>query len=64
MFSLADELSFLIYQKTLSFVFKHQNSIDDQLRRASLSISLTLVEGEQKLQKEKEINTGKSPIHY
>lgn len=45
LFNLADELSFLIFKKTLGFDYKYQSSIGDQLRRASLSITLNLVEG-------------------
>lgn len=44
-FDLADSLVKIIYKKTLDFPFKFQSSLADQLRRASLSIVLNLVEG-------------------
>ncbi len=45
LFNLADEITQIVYEKTLSFNYKYQSSIGDQLRRASLSIVLNIVEG-------------------
>jgi four helix bundle protein len=45
LFDLADNISKSIYSITLDFPYKHQSSIGDQLRRASLSIVLNIVEG-------------------
>ncbi len=45
LFDTANSLVRKIYRKTLNFSYKYQNSLGDQLRRASLSIVLNLVEG-------------------
>lgn len=42
---IADSLVKKIYKKTLDFPYKFQSSIGDQMRRASLSVVLNLVEG-------------------
>lgn len=44
-FELADKLIKKIYKKTLNFPQKYQFSIGEQLRRASLSVILNIVEG-------------------
>ncbi len=45
LFELSNSLVKKIYRATLEFPFKFQSSIGDQLRRASLSIVLNIVEG-------------------
>jgi len=45
LFDVADRVSEKIYLKSLEFSYKHQSSIGDQIRRASLSIVLNIVEG-------------------
>lgn len=45
LFNKADSLSRKIYKTTLNLPYKYQSSIGDQLRRASLSVILNIVEG-------------------
>jgi len=45
LFTLSDSLVRKIYNSTLQFPYKYQSSLGDQLRRASLSIVLNIVEG-------------------
>ncbi len=42
---MSDDLVKNIYKYTLDFPYKYQSSLGDQLRRASLSIVLNIVEG-------------------
>lgn len=45
LFDLSDLLVKKIYRFTLDFPYKFQSSLGDQLRRASLSVVLNIVEG-------------------
>lgn len=45
LFEIADELVKTVYKETLNYSYKYQSSIGDQLRRASLSVVLNIVEG-------------------
>lgn len=45
LFDISDNLVKKIYKSTLRFPYRDQSSIGDQLRRASLSIVLNIVEG-------------------
>ena len=49
LFNLSDSLVEKIYKVTLTYHYTHQSSIGDQLRRASLSVVLNIVEGGAKL---------------
>ncbi|MDO8496983.1 MAG: four helix bundle protein [bacterium] len=44
LFSLADALAKKTYKTTLSFPYKYQSSVGDQLRRSCLSVVLNIVE--------------------
>lgn len=41
---IADRMTKKVYKETLQFPYKHQHSLGDQLRRASLSVVLNIVE--------------------
>lgn len=45
LFELANQIVREIYPETITFPYKYQNSLGSQLRRASLSVVLNLVEG-------------------
>lgn len=44
LYDIADELVKIIYQRAIKLPFTYQSSIGDQLKRASLSIVLNIVE--------------------
>ncbi len=44
-FELSDDICRVIYKKSLTFPHNFQSSLGDQIRRASLSIVLNIVEG-------------------